>query len=78
MTPYERIVLGDRASSLMADPAYAAAVAKYEADLFERWKSATELAVREALWTECQALKGVTSRLSAIKTDGDVAKKSRT
>lgn len=77
MTPHDRILLGDRAATLMADPAYAAAVAKYEADLFQRWKSAPDVSTREALWAECQALTGVTARLSALRTDGAVAK-SRT
>lgn len=77
MTPHDRIMLGDRAAALMSDPAYAAAVAKYEAELFTRWKAATDLQTREDLWHECQALAGVTGRLSALRTDGAVVK-SRT
>ncbi len=73
MTPYEKINLGRQAETLLRDPAYAAALAAYEAELFRRWKDATELSARETLWHECQALKGVTERLSALKTDGAVA-----
>jgi hypothetical protein len=74
MTPHERINLGRQADSLMNDPAFAAARAAYEADLFRLWKEATEVNAREQLWHECRALKGVTERLSALKTDGDVAR----
>lgn len=72
-----RIDLGMTADALMTNPAFAAAVEKYRAELFHDWKAATELAVRERLWLESQALEGVMARLSALRLAGDVAR-SRT
>lgn len=74
MTPQDKINLGHAAALLLEDPAYKAAVERYEADLFRRWKDATDLSAREALWHECQALAGVTARLSSLRTDGAVAR----
>lgn len=74
MTSQDKINLGHAAATLLDDPAYKAAVERYEADLFRRWKDATELSIREALWAECQALTGVTARLSTFRTDGAVAR----
>lgn len=78
MAVQDRINLGEYAAALMADPAYARAVEKYKAELFQEWLKADELSVRETLWLECQALDGVTARLGRIRQDGAVAKKSRT
>lgn len=74
MTPQDKINLGHAAATLLDDPAYKAAVERYEADLFRRWKDATDLSTREALWAECHALSGVTARLSALRQDGNVAR----
>lgn len=74
MTPQEKILLGARAETLLNDPAFAAAVEQYQAELFQRWKDTTETSARETLWHECRALEGVTARLSALKLAGTVAK----
>ena len=69
----DKIALGHRAASLMADPAYAAAVERAEASLFASWKAETDPKKREAIWARCNALTLVTQTLSALKQDGAVA-----
>ena len=79
MTTQDRINLGEHAAAMLADPAFKRALEMYRAELFAEWLNpATDVAAREKLWLECQALEGVTARLGRIRQDGAVAKKSLT
>lgn len=74
MTPHETIQLGVQARYLQDDPAFKAALARAEADLWTRFKAAETAEEREEIHAETRALARVVGALQALAVDGTAAR----